>query len=69
MPSHVFSPLFLWFLSIVSNPTPDRFKRAIKVGQLATWPQVSLIQNHCKIELALDDIVHRLRGCERWSLQ
>jgi TAG lipase/steryl ester hydrolase/phospholipase A2/LPA acyltransferase len=55
--------------SVVSNPTPERFGRAIQVGQRATWPKLSLIMDHCKIELALDDIVHRLRGCERWSLQ
>lgn len=53
---------------IVSNPSPEHFKRAIHVGQQATWPKVSQIEIHCKIELALDAIVQELRGCELWSL-
>ncbi|EDQ91814.1 uncharacterized protein MONBRDRAFT_31257 [Monosiga brevicollis MX1] len=57
------------YLKIISNPTPEHFQHALKVGQLATWPKMSLIENHCVIELALDDIVHRLRGCEQWTLQ
>eukprot|EP00730_Choanoeca_flexa_P017154 TRINITY_DN8220_c0_g1_i1.p1 TRINITY_DN8220_c0_g1~~TRINITY_DN8220_c0_g1_i1.p1 ORF type:complete len:577 (+),score=100.56 TRINITY_DN8220_c0_g1_i1:2-1732(+) len=54
---------------IVSNPSPEAFVRAVRVGQLATWPKLAQIENHLKIELALDEIVHQLRGCERWSLQ
>eukprot|EP00045_Choanoeca_perplexa_P007039 m.61834 g.61834 ORF g.61834 m.61834 type:complete len:584 (+) comp13903_c0_seq10:1305-3056(+) len=57
------------YTRIVSNPSDDSFKRAVRVGELATWPKLSQIENHLKIELALDDIVHLLRGCERWSLQ
>lgn len=56
------------YLSIVSNPSPERFQRAVRIGQLATWPKMSLITNHLKIELALDGIVFRLRGCEKWQL-
>ena len=40
----------------------------MRIGQLATWPKLSIVANHLKIELALDRIVHRLRGCEKWQL-
>ena len=31
------------------------------VGEKATWPLVSLIRNHCQIELTLDEIIYRIR--------
>lgn len=31
-------------------------------GQRATWPKLSIIKNHCAIELALDDAVQKLRA-------
>jgi hypothetical protein len=52
----------------MSNPTPESYERATRLGQLATWPKISIILNQCKIELALDDIVQNLRGLERWQL-
>jgi hypothetical protein len=44
------------------------YARALRIGQLATWPQLSIIANHLKIEMTLDRIVHRLRGVEKWQL-
>jgi hypothetical protein len=42
--------------------------RATKVGQLAAWKQFSRIAQHCKIEIALDLILRKLDGNERWSI-
>lgn len=38
-------------------------------GEQATWPKLSEMEIHCKVELALDTIVQRLRGTERWTYQ
>ena len=55
------------YVKILSNPTPPIFQRAVKTGQLATWPKIGIVKNHCQIEIALEQIVGRLRGLERWS--
>lgn len=34
------------------------------LGEKATWPRLSMIKNHLKIELTLDEIVYRIR-CRR----
>ncbi|RIA96845.1 acyl transferase/acyl hydrolase/lysophospholipase [Glomus cerebriforme] len=49
------------FLKILSNPTSGSIKEAILKGERATWPKISIIKNHCQIELTLDEIVYRLR--------
>ncbi|RGB35174.1 acyl transferase/acyl hydrolase/lysophospholipase [Rhizophagus diaphanus] len=50
------------FLKILSNPTPETIREATLKGERATWPKISIIKNHCQIELTLDEIVFRLRG-------
>ncbi|EGD78367.1 hypothetical protein PTSG_09434 [Salpingoeca rosetta] len=52
------------YLYLVSNPTPERVRHGVLVGQLATWPKLSILQSHCQIEMALDNAVHRLGGGE-----
>ncbi|KAF9210560.1 hypothetical protein BGZ59_009287, partial [Podila verticillata] len=49
------------YLNIVSNPTPDSLMASTLKGEKATWPQISIIRNHCSIEHCLDDILYRLR--------
>ncbi|KAG8533090.1 uncharacterized protein KY384_001873 [Bacidia gigantensis] len=49
------------FPRILSNPTPDFMQQAMLAGERATWPKISIIKNHCAIELALDDAVQKLR--------
>ncbi|KAG0207074.1 hypothetical protein BGX28_001617 [Mortierella sp. GBA30] len=49
------------YLSIVSNPTVEFLINATLKGERATWPQISIIKNHCSIEHCLDDILYRLR--------
>jgi len=44
------------------NPTTDFMLQASLCGERATWPKLSMIQNHCAIELALDDAVQQLRA-------
>ncbi|RHZ45277.1 hypothetical protein Glove_682g52 [Diversispora epigaea] len=49
------------FLKILSNPTPESLRAAILRGERATWPKISIIRNHCQIELILDEIIYRIR--------
>ena len=50
------------FPRMLSNPTPAFMRRAMLGGERATWPKMSIIKNHCAIELALDDAVQKLRA-------
>ena len=49
------------FPRMLSNPTPEFMHGAMLSGERATWPKISIIKNHCAIELALDDAVQKLR--------
>ncbi|CAG8681767.1 9162_t:CDS:10, partial [Acaulospora morrowiae] len=49
------------FLKILSNPTPELLQQAILRGERATWLKISIIKNHCQIELTIDEIISRLR--------
>lgn len=50
------------FPHMLSNPTTEFMLQAQLSGERATWPKLSRIKNHCAIELALDDAVHKLRA-------
>ena len=50
------------FPRMLSNPTPEFMHQAMICGERATWPKMSIIKNHCAIELALDDAVQKLRA-------
>ncbi|CAJ0879523.1 7229_t:CDS:2, partial [Entrophospora sp. SA101] len=52
---------YMDFLKILSNPSPEILGEATLRGERATWPKISIIRNHCQIELALDEVIHRLR--------
>ncbi|KAJ8102765.1 acyl transferase/acyl hydrolase/lysophospholipase [Lipomyces tetrasporus] len=47
---------------ILKNPTPKFLLDARLRGQRATWPRISIIRNHCAIELALDAAIIELRS-------
>lgn len=49
------------FPNVLKNPTTDFMLQATLSGERATWPKLSRVQNHCAIELALDDAVQKLR--------
>jgi hypothetical protein len=49
------------FPRVLKNPTIDFMLNAMRCGERATWPKLSRIQNHCAIELALDNAVQKLR--------
>lgn len=50
------------FPRMLTNPTPEFMHQAMLCGERATWPKMSIIKNHCAIELALDDAVQKLRA-------
>ena len=50
------------FPRMLSNPTIDFMQQALLAGERATWPKISIIKNHCALELALDDAVQKLRA-------
>lgn len=50
------------FPRMLSNPTPGFMHQAMLSGERATWPKISIIKNHCAIELALDEAVQKLRA-------
>ncbi|KAB8337078.1 hypothetical protein FH972_021382 [Carpinus fangiana] len=50
------------FPNVLKNPTSDFMIEASQAGERATWPKLGRIQNHCAIELALDDAVQQLRA-------
>lgn len=50
------------FPRMLSNPTQEFMRQAMLSGERATWPKLSIIKNHCAIELALDDAVQKLRA-------
>lgn len=49
------------YSNIVSNPSAEHLAMASVRGENATWPHVSVIKNHCRIELAIDEIIHKLK--------
>jgi predicted acylesterase/phospholipase RssA len=49
------------FYSLFKNPTHERIEKCIRIGEAITWPKLSLIQNHCKIENTLERCVEHLR--------
>jgi TAG lipase/steryl ester hydrolase/phospholipase A2/LPA acyltransferase len=50
------------FPRVLSNPTPEYMDGCMLTGQRATWPRLSRIRNHVKIELGLDAAVQKLRA-------
>ncbi|RUS17453.1 lipase 5 [Endogone sp. FLAS-F59071] len=42
-----------WFY-ILSDPTPTRLERFIRVGELQTWPKLSMISNRMTLERAIE---------------
>ncbi|RKP16652.1 putative esterase of the alpha-beta hydrolase superfamily [Rozella allomycis CSF55] len=46
---------------LFSNPTKERILDYVRKGELATWPKLSIIQNHCRVETTLDEILYNLR--------
>lgn len=50
------------FPKVLQNPDTEFMLQAMLSGERATWPKLSRIQNHCAIELALDNTVQQLRS-------
>ncbi|CCD25316.1 triacylglycerol lipase NDAI_0E04990 [Naumovozyma dairenensis CBS 421] len=47
---------------LLSNPTRPFLLREITNGAKATWPKISIIENHCLQEFALDKAISYLKG-------
>ncbi|WPK23475.1 hypothetical protein PUMCH_000716 [Australozyma saopauloensis] len=50
------------FLSLFSNPSPAFMMDFILKGARAAWPKITIINNHCGVEFALDKEISVLRG-------
>lgn len=50
------------FLSLFSNPSPEFLMDFILKGARAAWPRITIINNHCGVEFALDKEISVLRG-------
>ena len=50
------------FNELLTNPTKEFLLKETTNGARATWPKVSIIQNHCGQELALDKAITYLKG-------
>ena len=53
---------YVHFPKVLRNPNTEYMLEALLCGERATWPKLSRVQNHCAIELALDDAVQQLRA-------
>lgn len=47
---------------LLCNPTKEFILREITNGAQATWPKISIIQNHCGQEFALDKAISFIKG-------
>lgn len=47
---------------LLTNPTHEFLLNEISNGIRATWPKISIIENHCGQEFALDKAISQLRG-------
>jgi Predicted esterase of the alpha-beta hydrolase superfamily len=50
------------FLYIFENPTPQFLLEFTTRGAKACWPKVTVINNHCGVEFALDKAISLLKG-------
>ncbi|KAF2132419.1 patatin-domain-containing protein [Dothidotthia symphoricarpi CBS 119687] len=50
------------FPKVLTNPTSDYMLGCLLTGQRATWPKLSRVRNHVAIELALDDLIQKMRA-------
>lgn len=53
---------FADFLLLFTNPTPKFILDFILKGARAAWPKITVINNHCGVEFALDKEISVLRG-------
>lgn len=50
------------FAQVFTNPTPKFMIDFIVRGARAAWPKLTVINNHCSVEFALDKAIIELRG-------
>jgi len=56
-------PKITWreYANIISNPTDEYVQECILKGQQTTWPIISFVENHCRIERTLDECLLKMR--------
>ncbi|KAG2229866.1 acyl transferase/acyl hydrolase/lysophospholipase [Thamnidium elegans] len=54
------SDLSDWFYT-VADPTPERLQKLMIIGQIRTWPKVSMISNRMRIESSIEKVRRALR--------
>lgn len=47
---------------LFKNPTISQISDLVHRGEQATWPKISIIRNHCAVELALDKAIYELNS-------
>eukprot|EP00474_Spongospora_subterranea_P009834 CRZ10292.1 hypothetical protein [Spongospora subterranea] len=55
-------PSFRAFLTLLENPSRERFDFCMQESALYTWRHMALIREHCDIEFELDACVRQLRA-------
>ncbi|EHL01072.1 hypothetical protein M7I_2933 [Glarea lozoyensis 74030] len=50
------------FPRMLKNPTTEFMLQSCLCGERATWPKLSMIRNHCAVEIELDSAVQKLRA-------
>ena len=55
------TPLLPGLYKVLKNPTPKFMLDSMYKGERATWPRMSLIRNHLRIETTIDNTLYELR--------
>lgn len=50
------------FPKVLANPSTEYMLGCLLTGQRATWPKLSRVRNHVAIELALDNLIQKMRA-------
>jgi len=48
------------YTNIISNPTWETIQQFMRDAQRCTWPSISMIRNHCQVEMELDRCAREL---------
>ncbi|KAI9487025.1 MAG: acyl transferase/acyl hydrolase/lysophospholipase [Benjaminiella poitrasii] len=60
------STLSDWFY-IIADPSEDRLRKLMQIGQIRTWPKISMISNRMRIESAIEKARKSSRNSSRKS--
>jgi hypothetical protein len=52
---------------LISDPNEERLKKLMVIGQLRTWPKISIISNRMRIEASIEKVRKALRDSAKAS--